>query len=72
MDAIIAWLMGFDWWIYVASVVTVASAVTAALPSTLKDKPGWNIVMKVINVLSGAIANAKLKDDNTTIKVTDK
>ena len=72
MEALVTWLMTYDWWIYVATTITIATAITAALPSTVKDNPTWNIVMKVINVLAGAIANGKPADDKTVIKIADK
>ena len=69
MDALIAWLSSFSWWPYVSTVVVIATAITAVLPSSMKDQTWYNVVMKVVNVLAGAVAKGKPADDKTKIKI---
>ena len=69
MDALIVWLSSFSWWPYVSTVVVVATAITAILPSTMKDQPWYNVMMKVINVAAGAVGKGKPADDKTKIKI---
>ena len=69
MDALIGWLSGYSWWPYISTVVVIATAITAVLPSTMKEKPWYNIVMKVVNVLAGAVHRGKPADDKTKIKI---
>ena len=72
MEALVTWLMTYDWWIYVASFVAIASAVAAFMPSTVKESAGWNIFMKLVNLIALNIAKAKSADDKTEIKVVPK
>ena len=54
--------MAQSWWMYVSAVVTVATAVTAILPSTLKKNKPYGMFMKAINFLAGAIGRGKPAD----------
>jgi len=69
MDSLIGWLSGFSWWPYISTVVVIATAVTAILPSTVKDKPWYNVLMKGINILAGAVGRGKPADDKTKITI---
>jgi hypothetical protein len=69
MDEIVAWLSGFSWWPYVSTVIVIATAITAVLPSTMKDKPWYNVMMKVVNLAAGAVGKGKPADDKTKIVI---
>jgi len=69
MDVLILWLQGFSWWPYISTVVVIATAITAILPSNMKDKPWYNILMKGVNIAAGAVARGKPADDKTKITV---
>lgn len=59
---LLTWAMAQSWWMYVASTVAIATAVTAILPSTWKDNKFYGMFMKLINFLAGAIARGKPAD----------
>jgi len=69
MEAIIAWVMAHEWAVYITTVITIASALMAVLPSTLKGEKWWNVGMKVLNFLAVNIGKNKSKDDTTKIKI---
>jgi len=69
MDELIVWLSSYSWWPYVSTIIVVATAITAVLPSTMKDQPWYNVMMKVINVLAGAVGKGKPADDKTKITI---
>jgi len=71
METIVAWVMAHEWAIYVTSVITIASAVMALLPSTIKGEKWYNMVMKGLNFLAFNIGKNKSKDDKTVLKVDD-
>lgn len=69
MESLIEWASGNSWWIYVTTAVTVATAITAVLPSSIKDNPAYNVFMKVVNLMAGAIGKGKPADDKTKIVI---
>jgi len=69
MDSLIGWLSSFSWWPYVSTVVVISTAITAILPSTMKDQPWYNVLMKVINMLAGAVGRGRPADDKTKIMI---
>lgn len=71
MEAIIAWVMAHEWAVYLTTVITIASAIMAVLPSTIKGEKWYNMVMKGLNFLAFNIGKNKSKDDRTVLKVDD-
>lgn len=62
MDSVLVWLTGQSWFIYVATVVTIATSITAILPSTWKENKYYGYFMSVINLLAGAVGRGKPAD----------
>jgi len=71
MEAIVAWVMAHEWAIYLTTTITIASAIMAVLPSTIKGEKWYNMVMKGLNFLAFNIGKNRSKDDKTKISIAD-
>jgi len=70
-EAIIAWVAEHSWSVYVMGAVTISSGIMMMMPSSVKGKNWYNVIMKGVNYMALNFNKAKSKDDNVEIKVVE-